>query len=200
MKSIVNWLVAAASFIGLFFTVKPQQPLNIWQIFFLAIAVVVFGIAAIKDIIDERKKLPKKYKSKDKINNYMFKMLKTSGACEICSRDASWIVDERINPLLIEKSSKQELKIYVHTKTDEVNALAECGAEVIEYGKFGFEPFTRFTIVNSGNNASSYVAIGKQKPNEPHIIEELDSSHPTFSMAKDLIQSINVANDNFKEV
>lgn len=200
MKSIINWLAAAASFIGLYLTVKPDQPLNQWQLFFLAIAVVVFGIAAINDILDERKKTPKKYESKAEINNYMYQMLKTCGACEICSRDASWITDNKIHPLLIEKSKNRELKFYVHTKTAEVDALKKYGAEVIEYGKYGFEPFTRFTIVNSGNHASSYVAIGKQKPNEPHIIEELDSSHPTYSMAKDLIQSIKAANDNFKKV
>ena len=200
MKSIISWLAAAASIAGLYFTVKPEQPLTQWQLFFLALISIVFIIAALVDLHNERKSLPKKYKNKAKINNYMFDMLKKSGACEICSRDASWITDDRIYPLLVEKSKNRELKLYVHTKTDEVNSLEQNGAEVIEYGKFGFEPFTRFTIVNSGNHASSYVAIGKQKPNEPHIIEELDSSHPTYSMAKDLIQSIKATNDNFKKI
>lgn len=200
MKSIINWLAAAASFVGLYLTVKPHQPLTHWQIFFMAIIVVVFVIAALLDIRNERKALPKKYKNKTKINDYMYNMLKKCGACEICSRDASWIKEDKIFPLLIEKSKNQELTLYVHTKTKDVTTLEKHGAEVVEYCKFGFEPFTRFTIVNSGNPASSYVAIGKQKPNEPHIIEELDSSHPTYSMAKDLIQSIKATNDNFKKV
>lgn len=200
MKSLINWLAAAASIVGLYLTIIPKQPLTQWQLFFLAIIAIVFVIAALIDLRDERKKLPKKYKSKDKINDYMYNMLKKSGACEICSRDASWIKDERIYPLLVEKSKNRELKFYVHTKTDKVNSLEANGAEVVEYGKFGFDPFTRFTIVNSGNYASSYVAIGKQKPNELHTIEELDSSHPTYSMAKDLIQSIRATNDNFKKI
>jgi len=200
MKSIINWLAAAATFVGLYLTVKPQQPLTHWQIFFIAIIVVVFVIAALLDIQNERKALPKKYKNKDKINNYMYNMLKMCGACEICSRDASWIKEDKIFPLLIEKSKNKELTLYVHTKTKDVKTLEEHGAEVVEYGRFGFEPFTRFTIVNSGNHASSYVAIGKKKPNEPHVIEELDSSHPTYSMAKDLIQSIKATNDNFKKI
>jgi hypothetical protein len=200
MKSIINWLAAAASFVGLYFTVKPEQPLTQWKLFLLAIVTIVFVISAVVDLQNERKRLPKKYQSKAKINNYMYDMLKKCGACEICSRDASWVKDDRIYPLLIEKSKNRELKLYVHTKTHDVKSLEQNGAEVIEYGKFGFEPFTRFTIVNSGNHASSYVAIGKQKPNEPHIIEELDSSHPTYSMAKDLIQSIKATNDNFKEI
>lgn len=200
MKSIINWLAAASSFIGLYLTVKPEQSLTKWQLFFLAVTTVVFVIAALVDLRNERKSLPKKYRSKAKINKYMYNMLRKCGACEICSRDASWITDDRIFPLLTEKSKNRELKLYVHTKTEAVNILEKNGAEVVEYRKFGFEPFTRFTIVNSGNHASSYVAIGKQKPNEPHTIEELDSSHPTYSMAKDLIQSIKATNDNFKEV
>ena len=200
MKSIINWLAAAATFVGLYLTVKPQQPLTHWQIFFIAIIVFVFVIAAFLDIRNERNSLPKKYKSKAKINNYMYNMLKTGGACEICSRDASWIKEDKIFALLIEKSKNQELTLYVHTKTKDISTLEKHGAEVVEYGKFGFEPFTRFTIVNSTNHASSYVAIGKQKPNEPHVIEELDSSHPTYSMAKDLIQSIKAADDNFKKI
>ena len=94
MKSIINWLAAAATFVGLYLTVKPQQPLTHWQIFFIAIIVFVFVIAAFLDIRNERNSLPKKYKSKAKINNYMYNMLKTGGACEICSRDASWIKED----------------------------------------------------------------------------------------------------------
>jgi hypothetical protein len=200
MKSIIHWLAAAATFVGTYLTVKPQQQLTHWQIFILAILAVGFVIAAFLDLRNEWKALPKKYKNKAKINNYMYNILKKCGACEICSRDASWIKEDKIFPLLIEKSKNQELTFYVHTKTKDVITLENHGAEVVEYGKFGFEPFTRFTIVNSGNLASSYVAIGKQKPNEPHVIEELGSSHPTYSMAKDLIQSIKATNDNFKKV
>lgn len=196
LKSIINWLSAYASFAGLYFAVKPEQSLTKWQLFFLAILTVVFIRASLVDLWNEKKSLPKKYQSKTEIINYMYNMLKKCGVCEICSRDASWITDSKIYNLLIEKSKKKELKLYVHTKTKNVNDLEKNGAEVIDYGKFGFDPLTRFTIVNSGNHACSYVAIGKQKPNEPHIIEELDSSHPTYSMAKDLIQSINVAAKN----
>jgi hypothetical protein len=200
MKLIINWFALAASFAGLFFTVKTEQPLTGWQLSFLVIFIVIFIIAALVDIRNEIKSLPKKYKSKNKINNYMYNMLKKCGACEICSRDATWVTDERIYTLLAKKSKNQELKFYVHTKTEAVNSLEQNGAEVVEYGKFGFEPLTRFTIVNPGNHASSYVAIGKKKPNEPHIIEELDSSHPTYSMAKDLIKSLKANNDNFKKI
>lgn len=200
MKSLLHWTAAAASLVGLFLTVRPlSQPLSAWQTFFLAIIVIIFVGAALSDIQNERKKSAKKYKSISEINKYMYEMLKNSGACEICSRDASWISEGPIYSLLMNKSKKNELTFLVHKKTNEVKALEDAGAEVIEYGELGFDPITRFTIVNSGNHAYSYVAIGKKKPNEPHTIEELDASHPTYSMATDLIRSVKIAHDNYKK-
>ena len=196
MKSILNWLAAAASLIGLFFTLRPPDGgLSAMQIVFVSLIVVVFGFAAFSDIRNERRRGAKKYENAADINTYMYNMLNKSGKCEICSRDASWIADKRIYALLQQKASRGELTFLVHHSTNEIRTLAQLGAEVIEYGALGFDPVTRFTVVNAGNPASSYVAIGRKKPNEPHIIEELDSSHPTYSMARDLILSIRAAND-----
>ena len=196
MKSILNWLAAAASLIGLFFTLRPPDGgLSTLQIGFVSLIVVVFGFAAFADIRNERQRAAKEYENTADVNAYMYNMLSKSGKCEICSRDASWIADKRIYALLEQKASRGELTFLVHHSTDKIQALAQLGAEVIEYGALGFNPETRFTVVNAGNPASSYVAIGRQKPNEPHIIEELDSSHPTYSMARDLIRSIRAAND-----
>jgi hypothetical protein len=200
MKSLLNWLAAAASLLGLFFTLRPPAgELTPLQIAFLLVVAVVFGFAAFRDVRDERRRAAKTYKTQAKINNYMHAMLRNSGRCEICSRDASWINDQRIYTLLEGKAKRGELTFLVHKSTPELEALAGLGAEVIVYGPLGFDPVTRFTVANSGNKASSYVAIGRRKPNEPHTIEELDSSHPTYSMALDLIRSIRAANDQLKK-
>ncbi|WP_341666822.1 hypothetical protein [Alcaligenes sp. SDU_A2] len=198
MKSFINWLAAAASLIGLFFTLRPlgsDGNLSPIQLSVVILITVIFGIAALTEIRKERQRSGKKYRSTAQINSYMLKMLHNSGKCEICSRDASWIADEKILALLKDKATRGELTFLVHHSTPNLKSLAIMGAEVIEYGTLGFEPVTRFTVVNAGNPASSYVAIGRQKPNEPHIIEELDSSHPTYSMARDLIRSIRAAHD-----
>lgn len=196
MKSILNWLAAAASLIGLFFTLRPPDGgLSTMQVSFVSLIVVVFGSAAVADIRNERRRAAKNYENASDINAYMYKILHNSGKCEICSRDASWIADKRIFSLLQTKASRGELTFLVHHSTREILALAQLGAEVIEYGVLGFEPVTRFTVVNAGNLASSYVAIGRRKLNGPFIIEELDSSHPTYSMAQDLIRAIRAAND-----
>ncbi|MEN5160017.1 hypothetical protein [Achromobacter spanius] len=198
MKSLLNWLAAAASLIGLFFTLRPlggDGDLTSTQVIVVSFIVFVFGIAALSEIRKERQRSGKKYRSAAKINSYMRKMLLNSGRCEICSRDASWIADKRIFPLLKEKATRGELTFLVHHSTPELKNLATIGAEVIEYGTVGFDPVTRFTVVNAGNPASSYVAVGRRKPNEPHIIEELDASHPTYSMARDLIRFIRSAHD-----
>jgi len=200
MKPILNWLAAAASLAGLFFTLQPPTTsITAWQWFFLVAIVVVFGTAAVHDIIQEKKRSAKKYRSVAEINNYMYNILKNSGHCEICSRDASWIDDKRIFAVLEDKARSGALTFLVHKKTRKIVALQELGAEVIEYGALGFDPITRFTIVNSGNLASSYVAIGRTKPNEPHEIEELDAAHPSYSMATDLIRSVRVANDKLNK-
>lgn len=200
MKSFLNWLAAAASLVGLFFTLTPpSSSLSAWQILFLALVIIVFGGAAFMDIRSDLKKAAKKYKSQDEINNYMYDMLKNSGACEVCSRDATWVSVDRIFVLLQEKATKKELTFLVHTKNSTIKRLEGLGASVIEYGKLGFDPITRFTIVNSGNPNSSYVAIGRKRLNEPHTIEELDGSHPTYSMAADLIRSVKLANDLAKK-
>ena len=189
MRTLLHWLAAAASFFGLFFTLNPTDigALGPWQTLILTIAFIVFFGAAILDIFDARKHAVRQYKTEQEINDYMLKMLTNSGKCEICSRDASWINDPKIYRVLQQKAREEELLFLVHTKTKALEAL---GAEIIEYGQLGFELMTRFTVVNAGNLTSSYVAIGRRKPNEPHIIEELDSSHPTYSLAIDLIKSI----------
>lgn len=200
MKAILNWLAAAASLIGLFLTLQPVSgSLTPWQGSIVFLIIIVFSIAAIRDISEERRRAAKTYSDSTAINNYMYAMLRDSGRCEICSRDASWITDKRIYALLLNKAKRGELTFLVHKSTQELTALKNVGAEIIEYGSFGFAPITRFTVVNAGNPPSSYVAIGRRKPNELHTIEELDSSHPTYSMALDLIRSIKTANDNFKK-
>lgn len=198
MRVLLNWLAAAASLIGLFFTLYPdKEKLSHLQVIFLVGVVIVFCGAAFLDIREARRRSTKKYRSDAAINNYMFSMLKKSGCCEICSRDASWISDGRIWTLLKKKSKNGEITFFVHKTTSALNELQGAGATIIEYGSLGFDPIARFTIVNAGNPASSYVAIGSRKPNEPHIIEELDASHPTYALALDLIRSIKKAHDKF---
>lgn len=200
MKPFLHWIAATASLLGLFFTLKPHSSeFSVGQILGLVVIVFIFGAAALSDLREWHRYSKKKYSTNKKINDYMYSMLKDSGACEICSRDASWISEVRIMNLLEKKAKNHELTFLVHQKTKSLATLEVLGAEIIEYGKLGFEPLTRFTIVNAGNRNSSYIAIGRQKPNDSHMIEELDSSNSTFHIAVDLIRSIRVANDIYNK-
>ena len=200
MKSLLNWLAAAASLAGLFLTLRPPVgTLTTFQVVTLALIALIFGAAAFLDLRDERRRAAKTYKNQPQINDYMHALLRDSGRCEICSRDASWIAEQRIYTLLEGKAKRGELAFLVHKSTPELERLAELGAELIVYGSLGFDPVTRFTVANSGNQASAYVAIGRKKPNELHTIEELDSLHPTYSMAVDLIRSIRAAHAQSKK-
>lgn len=200
MKSLLNWIAAAASLAGLFLTLRPTVgSLTTSQVVTLVVIALIFGGAAIRDLREERRRAAKKYKNQPQINDYMHALLRDSGRCEICSRDASWIADQRIYTLLERKAKGGELTFLVHKSTPPLERLAELGAELVVYGPLGFDPVTRFTVANAGNQASSYVAIGRKKPNEPHTIEELDSSHPTYSLATDLIRSIRAAHAQIKK-
>jgi hypothetical protein len=199
MRFLLNWAAAAASLLGLYFTLLPKEgDLTTKQITIIFIVVIVFAVAAFIDIRAELRRSAKSYKTQAKINKYMLTMLENSGRCEICSRDASWITDPSIYKILQSKSKKGELTFLVHKSTPEIDDLAKSGAEVIEYGAIGFDPITRFTVVNAGNKAASYVAIGRKRPHEPHTIEEVDSTHPTYSLAIDLIGSIRIAHAKHK--
>lgn len=201
MKSLLNWLAAAASLAGLYLALRPPaETLTASQVVTLLVIFVVFAVAAFRDIRDEKRRAAKVYNSQLEIDNYMHALLQGSGRCEICSRDASWISDKRIYALLQGKAKRGELTFLVHKSTPELEKLAGLGAELVVYGSLGFDPITRFTVANAGNSASSYVAIGRKKPNEPHTIEELDSSHPTYSMAIDLIRSIKAAHAQIKKI
>ena len=200
MKPVLNWLAAAASLIGLFFTLYPiSEGLSSSKIAVVVFITLAFSAVAILDIREDRRRAAKTYADSKAINKYMYKILSENGCCEICSRDASWISDSNIYAVLKEKARRKELTFLVHVITPELANLENLGAEIIEYKSLGFEPITRFTVVNAGNQSSSYVAIARKRPGEQHTIEELDSSHPTYSMARDLIRSIKTANDNFKK-
>ncbi|ASJ76207.1 hypothetical protein [Granulosicoccus antarcticus] len=191
MAYVLSWLSAVASFIGLGVALQtPIENLSGWKLVLLIVVILVFGISAIYDAWKNYKSKPKKYRNEKKINEYMYSILADGGRCEICSRDASWIEDDKIFDMLKNKASRGELVFFLHQKTDKIMQLTELGADLYIYGDQKFEPLTRFTIVNSGNRASSFLAIGRKKPNEPHVIEELDSSHPTYSLALDLLSTI----------
>ena len=104
MKSLLNWLAAAASLAGLFLAIRPPAgSLTTFQLAALAVIALIFGVAAFRDLRDERRRAAKTYKNQPQINDYMHALLRDSGRCEICSRDASWIAEQRIYTLLEDK-------------------------------------------------------------------------------------------------
>jgi uncharacterized membrane protein len=69
MRPILNWLAAAASLIGLFFTLRPPNgELSNAQIGFVGLILLIFGLAAAADIRSERRRAAKRYK----VNGFRF--------------------------------------------------------------------------------------------------------------------------------
>jgi hypothetical protein len=72
MKFLLNWLAAAASLLGLYFTLLPPTgELSLRQIIIILVILIVFGVAAFRDIRDELRRSAKSYKSSAEINKYL---------------------------------------------------------------------------------------------------------------------------------
>ena len=79
MKSLLNWLAAAASLLGLYFTLKPvADTLSTWQNVFLVVVTLIFIAAALHDLYEEHRRAAKRYKNPAAINKYMYAMLRDS--------------------------------------------------------------------------------------------------------------------------
>ena len=184
----LTWAAAAASAIGLVWTVRPTgTPVTGTQGAFLAALGGVFALAAVFDIRDHLRRQAKRYKTKSEINSYMFRWISNAGRVVIFTRDHTWAHDPNIRDLLFSKARKNELAICVPGDTELTRDLRSEGAEIITYSKLAYAPGSRFTIINDGRVADAAVAIGRQV-NGVQIIEEFPIGDPVFAVAKDLVE------------
>jgi hypothetical protein len=122
----------------------------------------------------------------DGIKAYMRQWIEASGRAAIWTRDLSWVNDDATMNVLRKKAAGGNLTICLPKMTNTAAQLREAGAEVYAYGDRGLvPPASRFTIAYLGNGGTQ-IAIGRTDGSS-HVIEELDSSHPTFHMATDLV-------------
>lgn len=93
--------------------------------------------------------------SPEEIKDNMKKLVKTQGKVCVMSRDLSW-VDSEIEACIVEK--KTSVLIFAQKSTELTKRLIEKGVDVRYYGKWNFEPRTRFTVVRY-NRENPQVAI-----------------------------------------
>ncbi len=93
------------------------------------------------------------------IQDKMKSIIKMQGKICILSRDLSWLNDEIANAL---KEKASSVLIFAEAETPDTKSLSQSGVKVKYYGKIGFSPNSRFTVIRY-NRESRQVAIANTK-------------------------------------
>lgn len=97
--------------------------------------------------------------SEESIKSTMKKVIKTQGKICIMSRDLSW-VDPEIELCITSKASS--MLIFAEKSTELTERLNKNGVEIKYYGKWNFEPKTRFTIIRYNTRNEQVVIANTQ--------------------------------------
>lgn len=161
MKTIANVISAigtAASILSLAFISELLPEIKYFLIIvgMLCLALLLFSIYKEKKNVQTNEII---CTNNDQIKEEMKNLIKMQGRICIMSRDLTW-VDDRIRKCIIEK--KSSILIFAEHKTDLTNKLEEIGVDIRYYGKTGFIPNTRFTVIRY-NKSDRQVAIANTK-------------------------------------
>ncbi len=161
MKTIVNMISAvgtAASILSLAFIEGLSEKIKYGFIILgiVCLVVLLFGIFQDKKNMQINEII---CTSDEKIKEEMKTLIKMQGKICIMSRDLTW-VDDGIKKCIIEK--KSSILIFAEHKTDLTKKFEEAGVDIRYYGKTGFIPNTRFTVVRYNKN-DRQVAIANTK-------------------------------------
>lgn len=161
MKTMVNAISAMgtiASILGLAFIKEMPHGMK----YFFIIAGILGLAILLYDIYIEKKNMQINEMictSDDQIKEEMQNLINMQGKICIMSRDLTW-VDEKIKKCIIEK--KSSILIFAEKETDLTKALEKNDVDIRYYGKTGFIPNTRFTVVRY-NKSDRQVAIANTK-------------------------------------
>lgn len=194
LKSILSALGTGASIIGLAFSDHFPS--------YLKVAFCIIGILGIVYLVIESIKRERVNEivctSKAEIKREMQKLINTPDRICIMSRDLSW-VDVEVEKDLCRRGS--DILVFAREEIELTKRLKEHRVNVKYYGKSGFEPKTRFTILRYNRN-NPQVAIAntqnsvRQGKDVRHIIYETSESggrHDQWinSLALDMIDLCN---------
>jgi len=94
--------------------------------------------------------------------------------------------------LLLEKARKNELLLFAQSDWPICRELSTAGAEVMKYGDLGWQPRTRFTIINYDRH-DERVAVGLPLDKGRRILEFSQGQHPFLDLARDFIPILKAA-------
>lgn len=188
MLTLITRIVASGGTIAtaiavLFFSSEPPgRPTKaaLWALIALA------AFVALADTWQFFKTRPKTYKPSSKeIVDYLVNWLGKGGRTAVFTRDMSW-ASGAAEYSLKSKATKGELMLCVGRRTSLIDELVRLGAAVYDYSAIGFEPESRFTIIDY-KKFGSRVAIGVVEETK-HVIREFDrADEAVMSLARDMV-------------
>ena len=196
IKHIITSACTAFSIISLAFSEQMED----WLRYLIFIVGLVCFTLLLIDEIKSNTRNERICKSDEAIEDAMKEIINSHGQICIMSRDLSWVTPE-ISACLEEK--KDSVLIFAQSENKKTKTLASRGVKVKYYGKLGFEPKTRFTIIRYNKN-DPQVAIAnmqnsiRKKKQFKHVIYQTSASGNTQdewinSLAVDMVKLCDAA-------
>lgn len=196
IKHIITSACTAFSIISLAFSEQMED----WLRYLIFIVGLVCFTLLLIDEIKSNTRNERICKSDEAIEDAMKEIINSHGQICIMSRDLSWVTPE-ISACL--EAKKDSVLIFAQSENKKTKTLASRGVKVKYYGKLGFEPKTRFTIIRYNKN-DPQVAIAnmqnsiRKKKQFKHVIYQTSASGNTQdewinSLAIDMVKLCDAA-------
>ena len=151
----ISSIATAASILSLALSTDMPLPARI--------ALVVFSMACLALLLHDNVKQhsvnERICRSEDEIKETMKTLVKTQGKVCIMSRALTW-VDAEVEACIASKG--RSIIIFAENENELTKRLIEKGVVVKYYGTLGFQPLTRFTVIQY-NRTDPQVAISNRK-------------------------------------
>lgn len=171
MKNIKHIITSACTALSII-SLALSDHFAIWVRYIIGVVGLSCFVFLICDEIRNNTRNERICKSDEAIEEAMKELINSHGQICIMSRDLSWVTPE-ISACL--ETKKDSVLIFAESENARTKVLTERGINVQYYGKLGFEPKTRFTIIRYNKN-DPQVAIAnmqnsiRKKKQFKHII------------------------------
>lgn len=158
MKSVIQIIMALSTGISI---VSPifSKCIPLWFVIVISGLGILCFILLTFDAIKKNHINERICTSEKEIEETMKGIITTQGKICIISRALSWVTPEIMACL---EGKKDNVLIFAQTKNETTQKLLDRGIKVMFYGKFNFEPKSRFTIIRYNKN-NPQVAIANSQ-------------------------------------
>jgi len=140
-----------------------------------------------------RRNRAKHYKTPEKVNEYMLRLLKRGGSFAIFANNLSWIRTSPPVRAFLEEQARagKDVRILVPRHNETTRELRHAGVHILTYSSLSYEPEARFTLLNPKEPGSSLLAIGRGTFPDFYIEEYSDAGHSrVISVVRDLLHIV----------